>query len=100
MDKLLDYNLRQGKVVNIKTTLEELEATYIGCLDASIDSYDEHEEISSETYNDLITMKTQLSLLEMLGYIDKEEADNMRSYADELRLRKLGEIENKKEGEN
>ena len=99
MDKLLDYNLRQGKVVNIMTLLEELEATYIGCLDASIELYNS-DEAPDETYTDLITMKTQLSLLEMLGYIDKEEADNMRNYADELRLRKLGEIENKKEGEN
>lgn len=100
IDKCLDYNLRSGKVVNVAQMLEDWTGMYIASLEAGIDAFDTYDEISNETLNDLQKINSNLNVLEVLGYIDREEAENMRQLASDIRMQMLEKLNNKKEGEN
>ena len=99
MSKCLDYNLRSGKVVNMAEMLDNWTGMYQASLEASIDAYDTYDEVSNETFNDEVKIVSNINVLEVLGYIDKEEASEMRQLASDTRTQMLEKL-NKKEGEN
>lgn len=93
MKNKLDFNVRAGKHVDMVEMLDRFEKTYEHNLESTIQTYDSYEEISNETYNDMTVCVTCLRLLEELGYIEKDELDNMTTYAEEMRLSMLKELE-------
>ena len=99
MSKCLDYNLRSGKLVNLNEMLDNWTGMYQAALEASIDAFDTYDEVSAETYNDQLKIVSNINVLEFLGYIDKEEAEEMRKLAVDTRMSMLEKL-NKKEGEN
>lgn len=99
MAKCLDYNLRNGKVVNMAEMLDNWTGMYQAALEASIDAFDTYDEVSAETYNDQLKIVSNINVIEFLGYIDKEEAEEMRQLAVDTRMSMLEKL-NKKEGEN
>ena len=99
MSKCLDYNLRSGKVVDIVEMLDNWTGMYQASLEASIDVYDKYDEAPNETFNDEVKIVSNINVLEVLGYIDKEEASEMRQLASDIRAQMLEKL-NKKEGEN
>ena len=92
MSKCLDYNLRSGKVVNIVEMLDNWTDMYQASLEASIDAYDTYDEVSNETYDDEVKIVSNINVLEVLGYIDKEEASEMRQLASDIRMQMLDKI--------
>lgn len=99
MAKCLDYNLRSGKLVNLNEMLDNWTGMYQAALEASIDAFDTYDEVSAETYNDQLKIVSNINVIEFLGYIDKEEAEEMRKLAVDTRMSMLEKL-NKKEGEN
>lgn len=99
MAKCLDYNLRSGKIVNLNEMLDNWTGMYQSALEASIDAFETYDEVSAETYNDQLKIVSNINVLEFLGYIDKEEAEEMRKLAVDTRMSMLEKL-NKKEGEN
>lgn len=98
MAKCLDYNLRSGKVVNLNEMLDNWTGMYQAALEASIDAFDTYDEVSAETYNDQLKIVSNINVLEFLGYIDKEEAEEMRKLAVDTRMSMLEKLN--KGGEN
>ena len=99
MTKCLDYNFRSGRTININEVLDTIECKYKGALSATISSFDEYEDVSTETYNDELVIKSEINMLSKLGYIDSEEAQDMANLASDIRKQMLENL-NKKEGEN
>lgn len=94
MDNLIkkdacNLNLRTGKTVNIVEVLDELESNFRSDLTAGIEAFDSLQEVEAETYNDLISIRKCLSLLEKLGYITYDEMANIYEYASKLRINML-----------
>ena len=94
MDNLLKYYMgdiyiRTGKPVNIAEQMDELEKRYRNDLISDIDSFDSIEEISAETYCDLNAVRQCLDIFNTLGYIDNEEMEAMKKYAESLRMKML-----------
>ena len=92
MSKCLDYNLRDGKVVNIVEMLDNWTGMYQAALEASIDAYDTYDEVANETFNDEVKIVSNINVLEVLGYIDNEEATEMRKLASDTRMQMLDKI--------
>ena len=85
MDKKFDVVLRTGKTIDMLAEIENLQEVYYHDLQASIDSFDTYAEVSEETRNDLLRVKTVLATFEMLGYIDNAECHAMLQAASEQR---------------
>ena len=99
MTKCLDFNLRTGRTININEIVDTIESEFKCALDATIDCNDSYDEVSNESYNDLLILKAKLIILNRCGYIDTEELNNMANLASDIRTDKLEKL-NKKEGEN
>lgn len=88
--------MRKGIKINMEVYLGDLDNEYLVNLDATISSYDNYGEVSSETYNDYKIVCAKLELLTFLGYMDAEELVAMRQTAAEMRLKKLKGLEHEK----
>lgn len=86
VNKRLNVNYRAGYRLNILDVLQELEDKYRTCLSTTLDSFESHEEVSNETYNDACIFKAELGLLLVTGYINEDELDAMIPIVDEIRL--------------
>lgn len=95
LEKALNFNFRSGKLVNILDILDDIELKFRDDLNEDIEVYTTYEEVQAETYNDEVNARTQILLLETLGYIDEIECDAMITKATEIRLAKLEEMEKK-----
>ena len=89
--------MRKGDKVNMEELLGTLDSHYLADMDATISSYDNYEEISSETYNDYKIVSGKLEMLAILGYLDEDEMDAMRQTAAEMRLKKLEALEHEED---
>ena len=97
-DKLL-VNWRVGFGVDIYSILEEIQKKYEIELELTAEHFDTYDEVSNETYNDLLVVKVRLETLMIVGYLDKDEFKALTEYAESLRYDLLYRLENKKEGE-
>ena len=86
MDKKFETILRTGKTVDMLSEIEQLQEAYYLDLELSVKSFDTYYEISEETRNDLIKVRTVLATFEMLGYISHEEFEAMSQVASDQRL--------------
>lgn len=96
MDKKFETILRTGKTIDMLTEIENLQEAYYKDLQASVDSFDTYEEVSEETRNDLIKVRTVLATFELLGYIDNVEFEAMFQAAAEQRIKILEELSDEK----
>lgn len=85
MDKKFDIVMRTGKTIDMMAEIENLQEVYFQDLQASVNSFDTYAEVSEETRNDLIRVRTVLATFEMLGYIDNAECSAMLDAAAEQR---------------
>lgn len=86
MDKKFLTIMRTGKTIDIKSEIEDLEATYRGDIEGTLDAYNSYDRISDETFNDFLNLKKTISTFEMLGYLDRDEAAAMIDYAAQIRM--------------
>lgn len=96
IEKKKEYReeIRQGIKLNVEAYLGTLDTLYLADLDATINSFDDYESVSSETYNDYKVVCAKLEVLEKCEYLTIEEADEMRKCAAEMRYKKLEELQN------
>lgn len=86
MDKKFNTIMRSGKTIDIKSEIEDLEAKYRGDLEGTLDAYNSYDRIADETFNDLLSLKKTIATFEMLGYLYRDEAEEMVEYAAQIRL--------------
>ena len=60
MKTCLDHNLRGGKVIEIKSLLDDIQLEYVDSLKESIDVYTTYDEVSSETFADSLICKAKV----------------------------------------
>lgn len=96
MDKNFNTIWREGKKINMYDEIETLQAKYTNDLQASVDSYNTYEGVSDATWGDFMSVKSTLEIYQMLGYLYRDEADDMIQVAREQRLTLLGGLEDKK----
>lgn len=94
MDKKFNSVMRSGKTVDMFSEIEDLQAQYSADLSASVQTYNTYEEVSNATYEDFLSVKTTISIFEMLGYLFKEEAAAMIEAAHNERMEKLDALQN------
>lgn len=97
MDKNFNVIWREGKKLDMFMAIEELQAKYKHDLQASVDSYDTYEGVSDATYNDFEAVKGTIEMFQMLGYLYRDEADDMIQVAREQRKTVLEALEGVKE---
>ena len=90
--------MRTGKQMDMFAEIELLQAKYTEDLQASVDSFDNYFDISNETYNDFKSVEQTLNLFAMLGYLYRDEAEDMIQVAKEQRITVLDALEGKNEG--
>ena len=98
MEKQFNTIMRTGKQMDMFAEIELLQAKYTEDLQASVDSFDNYFDISNETYNDFKSVEQTLNLFAMLGYLYRDEAEDMIQVAKEQRLAVLDALEGKNEG--
>ena len=98
MEKQFNTIMRTGKQMDMFAEIELLQAKYKEDLQASVDSFDNYFDISNETYNDFKSVEQTLNLFAMLGYLYRDEAEDMIEVAKEQRLTVLDALEGKNEG--
>lgn len=96
VNKRLNVNFRAGYRLNILDVLQDLEDKYRSNLKATIDWYDNYDEISNETFNDNQIFIAELHVLYTCGYINEDEFESMVPIADDIRMNILKNLE--KEG--
>ena len=91
MDKLIENHdtHRAGLMLNVEDLLGDLDKGYLRDLEATIDTYEDYETVSAETYNDYKIVCAKLEILNLAGYLDDEELNAMRDTAAEMRYKKL-----------
>ena len=89
--------MRTGKQMDMYAEIELLQAKYKDDLQASVDSFDTYFEVSNETYNDFKSVEQTLNLFAMLGYLYRDEAEDMIQVAREQRLTLLDALEGEEE---
>lgn len=89
--------MRTGKQMDMYAEIELLQAKYKEDLQASVDSFDTYFEVSNETYNDFKSVEQTLNLFAMLGYLYRDEAEDMIQVAREQRLTLLDALEGEEE---
>lgn len=95
----LNINWRVGFRVDMYSILEEMQKKFEVDLDLTAKHFDTYDEVSDETYNDLIALKARLETLMIVGYLDEDEVKAITEYAESLRYDLLYRLENEKEGE-
>ena len=93
MDKQFKAILRTGAKLDMFREIEELQETYYHDMQASIDAYENYDEVSSETYGDYRCACKTLETFGRLGYLFPEEVRAMKSAIWEQRLTVLKGLE-------
>lgn len=92
MDKLINTCMRTGRQIDIIKALEDLQLEYTSDLEASIQTYEDYEKVSEATYDDFMAVKKTLMMFDKLGYLYKDEAQDMIVAAEAERLKKLEQL--------
>lgn len=92
MDKNFNTIIRKGVQLDMYREIEDLQAEYMADLHASVNSFDSYNEVSNETANDFARVEKVLRVFERLGYLYRDEADDMVQVAREQRLKVLEEL--------
>lgn len=90
MDKHFTTIMRKGKEIDMFSEIEDLQDKYLSDLQASVDAFETYDEVSAETYSDLMSLRSTLSVFNMLGYLLDEEYADMLTVAKEQRDAVLG----------
>ena len=98
MDKKFNTIMRSGKQLDMYREIEDLQAKYYEDMQASVNSFENYEEVVGETYNDYLAVKNALSIFVRLGYLYKDEGEDMIQAAWEQRLTVLEGLTNEKSG--
>lgn len=93
MDKKFNTIMRSGKVIDMISEIETLQAKYLSDLRASVSSFDSYDEVAAETLCDYNATKYVLLTLEKLGYLFKDECEEMIKEAEIQRKNVLKELE-------
>lgn len=96
MDKKFDTLFRTGKSIDMMKEIEELQSKYSCDLQASVDTSDTYDQVSENTYSDLAAVICTLEILCKLGYLFREEANDMIEVAREQRKTVLEALEGKR----
>ena len=97
MDKKFDTLFRTGKSIDMMKEIEELQSKYSCDLQASVDTSDTYEQVSENTYSDLAAVICTLEVFCKLGYLFRDEANEMTQVAREQRKTVLEALEVKNE---
>ena len=97
MDKNFNVIWREGKKLDMFRAIDELQHKYLHDLQACVDSYDTYDGVSDATWNDYMSIKGTLEMFQMLGYLYKDEAEDMIQVAREQRKTVLEGLEGKRE---
>lgn len=97
MDKKFDTLFRTGKSIDMMKEIEELQSKYSCDLQASVDTSDTYNQVSENTYSDLAAVIRTLEILCKLGYLFRDEANEMAQVAIEQRKTVLEALEVKNE---
>jgi hypothetical protein len=90
--------MRSGKQLDMYREIEDLQAKYYEDMQSSVSSFEFYDEVVTETYNDYMIVKNTLNLFAKLGYLYKDEAEDMIQSAWEQRLSVLEGLTNEKSG--
>lgn len=93
MDKKFNTIIRAGKAIDMVSEIETLQTKYLADLKASVSSFDSYDEVSAETLCDFNATKYVLLILEKLGYLFKDECEEMIKEAEIQRKHVLKELE-------
>ena len=93
MDKKFNTIMRSGKVIDMISEIETLQTKYLSDLRASVSSFDSYDEVAAETLCDYNATKYALLTLEKLGYLFKDECEEMIKEAEIQRKNVLKELE-------
>ena len=93
MDKKFNTIMRSGKAIDMIYEIETLQEKYLTDLKASVACFDSYDEVSAETLCDFNATKYVLLTLEKLGYLFKEECEEMIKEAEIQRKQVLKELE-------
>ena len=93
MDKKFDTLFRTGKSIDMMKEIEELQSKYSCDLQASVDTSDTYDQVSENTYSDLAAVICTLEVLCKLGYLFRDEANDMIEVAREQRKTVLEALE-------
>ena len=97
MDKKFDTLFRTGKSIDMMKEIEELQSKYSCDLQASVDTSDTYDQVSENTYSDLAAVICTLEILCKLGYLFRDEANEMAQVARDQRKAVLEALEVKSE---
>lgn len=92
MDKLINTCMRTGRQIDIIKTLEDLQLEYTTDLEASVQTYQSYDRVSEATYDDFMAVKKTLMMFDKLGYLYKDEAQDMIDAAAAERMNKLDQL--------
>ena len=96
MDKNFNTIIRKGVQLDMYREIEDLQAEYNADLQASVNAYDLYDEVANETANDFARVEKVLRVFEHLGYLYRDEANDMIQVAREQRLKVLEELSNER----
>lgn len=96
MKEALVYNIRAGKHVNIVEELDKIESRFRSELKTTIDTFDNYDEVSAETFNDELIANAMIRMMEKLGYLDDDEATEICTMIAKIRTETLEEMSGKK----
>ena len=97
MDGNFKMIMRKGVELDMYHVIEDLQDEYINNLNASVEMSVDYNIVSSETLNDCLEVKRVLFAYCSMGYLFRDEYEDMCAVADELRLNKLAELEGNNE---
>ena len=93
MDKQFNTLFRTGKSIDMMKEIEELQSKYSCDLQASVDTSETYDQVSENTYSDLAAVICTLEVLCKLGYLFRDEANDMIEVAREQRKTVLEALE-------
>ena len=93
MDKQFNTIMRSGKQLDMYAEIEMLQAKYLEDLQASVDAFDNYFDVSNETYSDFKSVEQTLNLFAQLGYLYRDEAEDMIEAAKNQRTSVLEGLE-------
>ena len=93
MDKQFNTLFRTGKSIDMMKEIEELQSKYSCDLQASVDTSETYDQMSENTYLDLAAVICMLEVLCKLGYLFRDEANDMIEVAREQRKTVLEGLE-------
>lgn len=85
MDKKFNTLMRTGKAIDMMKEIEDLQSKFYCDLQASVDTSDTYDEVSNATYSDMAAVICTLEILCRLGYLYRDEANEMAQAAREQR---------------